>query len=542
MDSTTKKIVRMLSDARTEKRYAAAQVLSELRVRDAQAVEALGRCLSEDNRLLQASALEALAGVRSKKVADYVMPLLDSSNEEIRAQAVALLAAQGTETAAALSRELHGAPLARRRIIVNILVRNHDEQAIDRLLEFLPDGDLGEHILAAMRNEIDHMEKEEAEMLRKKISAMLKQKEWLVDPNRTARALRLLGYIRSGRLVRTILPFATEKKPVPVRLAALAALRRPLGASRTTAEPFQLLLKYAEDPDPTLARAAVDTLRGLPLCTEATSELLQLSEGRHAEARAFALESLGRMGDPKVIRKLLSHLTGDDPAARDASVKALSHLEGAGSALVKEIQSAEDPEQMRLLCRILRNHTSKLKPSARRSIVALAVRALEEDWPTAQPLLRLLAAVDPSGYTEALLARASSHQQAGRHQVAFGLLNRMSEGGLLDDEGRYTAMIAGLSGLTSKRDLGRASRSTDPVLRHVSALVESGYSLSTRMTCDESMSAEDLFYIGFNYTESKDDDEKEFGGDLLYHLASKASDSKLGRSAQNKLRLMGFDE
>ena len=542
MDSTTKKIIRMLSHERAEKRYAAAMVLSELRVRDSQAVEALGKCLSEDNRLLQASALEALAGVRSKKVAAYVMPLLDNPNEEIKAQAIALLANQGDETATALRRELHGAPLARRRIIVNILVRNHEGDAMDRLLEFLPDADIGEHILAAMRHEIDHMEKDESEMLRKKISALLKEKEWLTNPNRTARALRLLGYIRSGRLVRTILPFAGEKKPVPVRLAALAALRRPLGASRSTSEAFLILLKYAEDSDATLARAAVDTLRGMPLCVEATNELMELAEGRHAEARAFALESLGQLGNPSVIRNLISHLKGDDPVARGAAVEALSNLEEAGNALVKEIQSTEDPELMGLLCDILGHHAGGLKPASRRSVVALSVRALEEDWPTAPPLLRLLSAVDPHGHAEALLARAASHQQAGRHQVAFALLNRMNEGKLLDEAGRYAAVVAGLSAQSSKKDLGRASRATHPILRHMSALMEAGYSLASQMVQDEALTEEDLFYLGFNYSESKDDAEQDLGADLLSHLATTSPSSKLGRSAQNKLRLMGLDE
>ncbi len=413
---------------------------------------------------------------------------------------------------------------------------------MERLMEFLPDADIGEHILAAMRNEIDHMDKDETEALRKKVAALLKQKEWLTDPGRTARGLRLLGYIRSPMLVRTILPFAEDKKPVPVRLAALAALRRPLSSARSTSKTFLALLEHAEDPDPTLARAAVDTLRALPLCVEATEQLLKLSEGRHAEARAFALESLGRMGNPSVIRNLISHLGGDDPVARDAAIKALSDIEGAGAALVKEIQSAEDPAYMLLLCKVLRRHAAGLKPAARRSIVALAVRALEEDWPTAPPLLRLLSAVDPEGHADALLARATSHQQAGRHQVAFALLSRMNEAAMLDEKGRYAAIVAGLCAQASKKDLGRASRSTHPILRHVSALVDSGYSLATELIAEKKLTPEDLFYIGFNFSESKDDTEQDFGGDLLLHLAETSPRSKLGRSAKNKLRLMGLDE
>lgn len=543
MDKTVSKIVKMLSDSRAERRYAAAMVLAELRVREAQVVEALGRCLQEDDYpLLQASAMEALAGVKSRKVADFVMPLLDSQDDELRAQAVALLANQGKQTAAMLTRELHSAPLARRRIIVNILARNvTDEDSLDRLLEFLPDPDIGEQVLAGLRSELDHMEKELVELLRKKITPRLKDKEWLADPGKTARVLRLLGYLRTSRLVKLILPFAETKNPVPVRLAALGALRRPLGAARATDAAFKALLGHAQDADPTLARAALDTLRGLPLCPEATGELMELAEGLHAEARAFALESLGRLGDPRVIRNLLDHLGGDDPAAHQAAVAALSNISGAGTALVKEIQATDDPARMELLCGVLRGHADKLKPAARRSIVALAVRALEEQWPTAEPLLKLLSAVDPEGYSAALRDRALSHAKAGRHQVAFALLNRLDAAQLLDADGEYAAVVAGLCSLATKKDLGRASRTVDPVLRHVTALVAVGYELAAALTADARITPDDLFYLGFNYSESKDDDEQELGAELLSHLASSAPRSKLGRSAKNKLKLMGLD-
>lgn len=541
MDATTKKIVQMLSDDRIERRCAAAMVLGELRCKEPAVLEALGQCLDDENHLLLIYSLEAMAGSKSPKVARYVMPLLDHSNEEVTAQAAALLANQGSRAQATLAKELHGAPMGRRRAIVNILARSHDKATFERLLELLPDAEIGEYILISLRNELEHMGLKETETLRTLVSARLKDKEWLTDNTGTARTLRMIGYLRDPKLVRTLLPFAKEKKPVPVRLAALAALRRPLAASRSTDDAVMTILGYADDPDPTLARAAIDTLRSVKIPEKASGALMKLTEGRHAEARKFALEALGRSGDQKVIKRMLSHLNGDDPTAREAAERSLARMEGATSALLKELKSSEDTDLVRVLCRLLRRHAERLKPAAHKTITELTITALEQDLATADPLLDLLGAVEPESFANVLLARAVTHKKAKRHSQAFTLLSRLDSAGLLDDEGRYATVVTGLCSLNSKKELGRASRTTDPILRQVVALIENGYPVASKLKKERSLTAEDLFFVGFNFSESKDEDEKEFGGMLLSRLATHSPRSKLGRSAKNKLRLVGLE-
>lgn len=542
MDATTIKIVKMLEDERMERRCAAAMVLGELRVKDAAAMEALARCLQEDSTVLQRYALEALAGARSAKIAPFVLPLLDHGDDEIRAQAAALLANQGARAAAALARELHGAPLTRRRAIVSILVRNHDSKNFERLLRLLPDAEIGDYVRIALRGEVEHMSAREQELLRDKVAELLKEREWLTDNVAVARSLRVLGTMRNARLARTILPFATEKKPVPVRMAAIAALRRPLAAAKKTDEALRTLLRHADDPDATLARCAVDTLRELELPDDLTDELIRLSEGRHAEARKFALEALGPAGGKKVVQSMLSHLRGDDPAARDASARALARMEGVSGPLLRELQRAGDDVRLtRRLCGLLRKHRDELKPAGRKAIAELAIGAMEQGSEAAEPLLELLHAVEPERYRELLLARARTHRRAGRHREAFELLCRMEDADLLDEDGRYMATVCGLCSLSSKKELGRASRTTDPVLRQAVELVGSGYPLATKLRKEKNLSPEDLFFVGFNFAESKDEDEKEFGGLLLSHLVKKSPRSKLGRSARNKLKLVGLE-
>ncbi len=546
MDAIVKKLIGMLGDERMDRRCAAAMVIGELRLKEPEVVDGLGRCLSEDNRMLQLYALEALASARTPKIAALVTPLLDHADEELRTQASALLAGQGAKATASLAKELAGAPVTRQRAIISILVRSHDGETIERLLALLPDAELGEYTLNALRGEVEHLTGEEPEELRARVAALLKNKAWLAEPAGTSRALRLLGYLRVPKSVKTILGFTSDKHPVPVRVAALAALRRPLAASSSVDEAAEELLRIADDPDPTLARAAVDTLRTIQLPAGMTAQLSKLAEGRHAETRKFALEALGRAGgnsgSNKVLKSLLAALGGSDPTARETAAAGLGRMEGAGQALAGELASSlGDPERVRLLCRLLRRHPDAQKPAIRQEVGELTAAALEEGTPAAEPLLELLSAIDPDGYAKLLGERAHAHRKAKRFDQAFALFSKLDSAGLLDDESRYAALVSGLCALPSKKELARASRTTDPVLRLLVALLSKGEPVGSKLRKEKCLTPDDLFYLGFNFTESKDDDEKELGAELLGHLAEKAPRTKLGRSAKNKLHLMGLD-
>jgi hypothetical protein len=196
---------------------------------------------------------------------------------------------------------------------------------------------------------------------------------------------------------------------------------------------------------------------------------------------------------------------------------------------------------VRLYARLIRRQANALKPAARKSIAELAGRALEEKQPGADPLLELLLAIDQEAYAKLLGQQAQSYRKAKRFDQAAQVLARLDSAGLLDEDGRYTALICGLCALPSKKELARASRTTDPVLRQLVALLGRGEPVARQLKKEKCLTDDDLFYIGFNFSESKDEDEQAFGAELLSHLAETAPRSKLGRSAKNKLHLMGLD-
>src|SRR5262249_17008379 len=109
----------------------------------------------------------------------------------------------------------------------------------------------------------------------------------------------------------------------------------------------------------------------------------------------------------------------------------------------------------------------------------------------------------------------------------------------LDDDARFLAAVIGLK--ASGKDLLRAARSTDPALSQLLALLGAGFPLFARLRKERDLDPEELFYVGFNFIESSDPDEKDFGGELLAHLVTQSPRSKLAKSAKNKLRLAGWE-
>jgi hypothetical protein len=400
----------------------------------------------------------------------------------------------------------------------------------------------GEAVVNSLRAELEQMAAAPAKVLRDALARRLKDKKWGADALRASRTVRLLGYYRDPKLVATLLPYAGPKRPAEIRFAAFAGLRRPLTASRGAAAAIKALLTYADDEDERIARAAVETLRTVKQSALDPPALIALARGRHAEVRRFAVSTLGASGNAKAATVLLEHLSGNDPATREVAARGLADLAGNSATLIAALERLiDDPPGLERLCNLLRAHVGKMDAKARGRLSELAIGALEEEKPAAEPLLALARLAEPAQYAAALGELALQHKRAGRPQEAFSLLTRVDEAGLLDDDGRFAAFISGLQAMTTKKDLGRAARTTDPVLRQAVALLSQGYPLAKKLVKDKSISADDLFFVGFNFAESSDEDEREFGGDLLGHLVSKSPRSKLGRSAKNKMRLVGLE-
>ena len=541
--STVKQIAKLLQDPRIERRCAAAMVLGELG--DKAAVPALCESLADGTPLLQRYVLEALdqLGARSQ-AAKHIVPLLESGDTDVRARAAAMLAGSGERAANALGRELSPeVPLARRRAVVSVLAQQRSTAALDALLDTFGDPELAEFSLNALRGELDRMPDKERKLVTGRAEAMLDREK--KAPAAAAHALRLLGYVGDPGSIRHLLAFAGGRHKPEVRAAALASLRRPLSHLDAKKRDKTALdvIPFLDDEDATVAREALGTLQSIPLPDAAAKELLKLaSSSRHAETRRFAVERVGQADvGAREAAELIAKLEAPDAAVRDAAARSLQRLEAAAVPLVKALVTADSADRVRRLAGILRAHSIKLSPALRESLAARAMDLLDDGDPLAEPMLEVLRAADPALYVEKLTTRAEKLRKQKKFAEAWALLRPMARSGLaLDDDARYLAAVIGLK--ASGKDLLRAARTTDPALSQLVTLLGRGFPLAARLRKERDLEPDDLFYVGFNFVESLDPDEKDFGGELLDHLVEKHGRTKLGKSARNKLKLAGLTE
>jgi HEAT repeat protein len=540
MNPVVKRLVDLLSDARLERRCAAAMVLGELAFRDAAVLSALADALREDNRVLRLYVLESLENLGAAGVADKVLPLLDAVDEEVHRRAQALLERQGSRTASALARQLSAAPLARRRAIVSILARHRTPEALSAMLATLRDPDVADHTVTSLRAVLDQAPERERRGVAQKIVSATRGKAIRGDAFALANALRLLGYVGDARTVPVIVGFLVGRQPVAVRVAAIAALRRPLASLKRPDAVVARLLDLAADTDTHVSRAAIDTLRGAPLSDRMAGPLIKLCDCPNGEARAFAADRLGTLDSELAARRLIEVMLRGEPMARDAAQRSLGRLRSALRPLLAEIGRSQDPAAVRGLATALASHGDRVPSGQRKRLAERAVRFLDKDPADARGvvLMDLVGAVDPKLRARTLTDRATRLKRASRLAEAAGFLRLLGGSDGIDDEARYMLGVVGLA--QQGRELARAARSTDPYLSQFTTLLGKEFPLLARLKKEAALTPEHLYYLGFNFVESHEEDEREFGADVLRAVVARSPGSKVGKIARNKLRLAGL--
>ncbi|MEK6606384.1 MAG: HEAT repeat domain-containing protein [Myxococcota bacterium] len=541
MNPTVHKILELLHDTRMERRCAAAMVLGALDAREAAVIKALGEALHDDNRVLRLYVLEALEELRAAGMTEQLLPLLDSPDEEVRRRVQVVLERQGAKAASVLARDLASAPLARRRALVAILARNRTPESLDKLLLMLRDPDVAEHTLAALRAEMDSASARDKTLVARKTVRLLRGRAAKNDPFATANGLRLLGYVGDAKLLPVLAGFLADKLPAAVRAAAVAALRRPLSGSRKPGAVVVRLLQLADDPEPSVARAALDTLRNVEMPVGLAGALLKLVDGRHPEARTFAADRLGTMDTQAAAKRLFETLRKGEPAARDAAARSLGRLTSAVRPLLAAVAREDDAAMLATYARVLRSHGERIPAAARKAIAKRAAKLLERkpDDPRATSLLDLLGAIDAKLRDRTLIDLALRLKKLGRLADAQAFLRPLGRSEHLDDEARFALAVLALT--LGPRDLAHAhaSRGGDPTVAAFGKLLAAGFPVPKRLKRERSIDGEHLYYLGFCLVESDSEDLKDLGGDLLSHLAKKSPGSKVGRAAKNKLGLSG---
>jgi hypothetical protein len=338
----------------------------------------------------------------------------------------------------------------------------------------------------------------------------------------------VLGYVGDPASLPVLVAAARAGQPALVRASAIAALRRILPAAKVPDAAVAEVIAWADDPDATVAHAAVDTLRTAPIPPALAGKLAALATATNADARRLAVERMAEVDARAAVPKLVAALAGGDPGARAAAARTLAHTPAAAGALADALAATADVDVARRLALALRPHEAHVPARAAAALAAAA------DGPVGAVVAETLARVAPDRLAHILFARADRLAKSGDLAGAFAALRPLVGARLGADE-RFRLAVLGLR--ARGKDLLRAARTVDPVLLTFQGLAREGYPLAKALP--RHVSGEEMFTLGWNFVESGDELDRELGRELLEAVIRGQPRGKLAVAAKNKLKLAG---
>ncbi len=594
-------IIDLLESEKVALRVAAATVLSAVGKGDKAVEEALTERLADSDVGVRKIALDGLAEMGATGIASKLVPLLRGDDDDLAERAAQVLAQQGAAAEGPLRKEVGAGPVPARRVMAQLLLRRGTQPALEAVLDQLPDGEFGEQALQLVRAELDRSEgeklsgqieklamgraaevnkdlakawakaKKTAEAAAADAKAAAKKKKGapttgtpaaadpLRDPD-VARGvvslsslLRLIGYLAKPSTQKLLLDYADPEEPRPIRLAAIAGLRRLVAQSEAkgTEKVIEALIDFADGDDLAVAQSAVDTLRGARIPESLSKPFAALAKSKNVSAQKLAMERMPAGGGASAVKALVEALGGTEPSARDAAARGLAKAPEAVLPMIRALLATKDEQVARRFAGVLRSHRGNISNQGIDELVETVRGYLElhnKGKATADQIVlerilaELVADVAPARHVELLFERAKRLRKAGKPVEAFGSLKPLLRSSAdldaaIDDDQRFFLGLLSLE--AAGEGIIRSSRADDPVFAQFARLARNGYPVAKQLAREKEVTDEVLYALGFRLIESGDGSNEELGAELLQGIIEERPRSKLAKSAKNKLKLTG---
>ena len=541
-DPTIPRIVTLLDDPEALRRCAAAVVLAALAPEDPDTLEALRRAVRADDPELRRRAAEAIGAIAPKSIVNDLRPLLKDPDLVVREAAKAVLASGRGVTAEDVARMLEAKDDRQRVSAIAVLGAMGNPEARRSILTQLSEGNarIYEAVKDALEPILPALEGAQAEAAVEEIAARIDRARIVEDDKLGLTIVALLSAIPHEAAAGPLLDLCRFKGPIPVRSAAMVALRGVVQGRRPGQRVFKELLELVEDPTTpkALLGPATDTLAALdvPLALEPrVRKLLSVDE---TVVRRWALKGLGRLDSAPAAKALVEAVANGDPTDREIALEAALGAANGKNALARLLGKLTEPDKAQLIARGLRPHLGALPQATLRLLEEAALEATSEVAGVVIGLLKGSGSNTAGKAQEGLFDKALKLKRDGRFQEAADLFRRISSGNV-DAEARFQLGVCEL--LLSKRKLARGAN-TDPCLATLSGLSRArDFSLLDRLQKEPGIDEDALYYLGFSLAEGSEG-EQGLGGDILMAIADSETNSKLSRMARNKLVTMGWLE
>jgi HEAT repeat protein len=588
-------VIDLLDSERVELRLAAATVLSAVGKGDKSVEAALTDRLADSDGGVRKIALEGLAEFGASGIATKLVPLLRGNDDGLAERAAQVLAQQGAAAETTLRKEVAAGPIQARRVMAQLLLRRGTQPSVEAVLDQLPDHEFGEQALQLVRHEIDGGNDKVATLVEKLASARASEvnkeltKAWtkaekaaetaaksakkskkpnghtngIADPLRdpdVARGaaelgslLRLIGYLARPSTQSLLLKYADAEQPRPIRLAAIAGLRRIVAQSEAkgTERVVEALIEFANADDLAVAQSAVDTLRGARIPESLAKSFAGLAKSKNTAAQKLAMERMPAGGGASAVKALVEALGSEDVTARDAAARGLAKAPEAVLPMTRALLATKDEHVARRFAGVIRSHRGHVSNQAVDEIVERVQslmdlhfkgKASADQIVLERVLAELVSDIAPGKHVELLFDRAKRLRKAGKPVEAFGSLkpllrSRADIDVAIDDEQRF--FLALLSLEAAGEGIIRTTRTDDPVFEQFARLAAKGYPVANQLARAQEVSDEAIYALGFRLIESGDGSNEELGAELLQGIIDERPRSKLAKSAKNKLKLTG---
>jgi hypothetical protein len=540
LDATAKKLLQLLSpDHPAPLRCAAALVLGELGLRDAEVAKAICAGLSDPDAALRARLLAVAGQLRIESALPQLLTKIEEGGEEseLAAQAAAKLGARATK---ALQDLMHKVAPGLRRRIAGALAAAGTASAESAAIDALLDSDPGVVDAAArsLSGEIPAMTTAARKALADHLLDLLKgsKKSPLSPPSESA-VIRLLAALGDARAEAWFWDRIPPGHPVTVRAAALQGLGK--ATEPPIKDRLKRLLACGADADFRVAAPALMLLRAVEVGDRQLADWLPLFDAPDVAARRLAMEKLADRDTPEVAAALLRQLRHPDRALRNDALAHLARLDSGRTALAEALLAAESPDAAWTLVRTQEPFVGRYDRALRERLFEQACDYLEAGDRRADALLHLLRVADAPALRDRLAERALALRKKKKYDMALAYLRLMTRDPACAASIRLEA--AGCALKLSGHDLPAEARAADPCLQQFTRLIDNHETETLEfVTQAKWLEPEEFFYLGFHFAE-RERAEKKFGGAMLSLVVQRSPRSKLAKDAKNKMRGEGLE-
>jgi len=537
LDPTAKKVLKLLErDQPEDLRCAALKVLREVGSRDPQLSRILCDILDDPSESVRREACLTVGHLRIEAALPRLLSRVreGGTQAEAAAEALAHLGAPGIRGLKELMSQV--APGLRRRIAAAL---GHGGGTGTAATDVLLDSDPGvvDAAVRSLMSEVRSFSPSQRHQLADHILELLapKKRAHLSTVSETAfiRVLAALGDPRSEAL---LWARVGQSFPVEVRAAALQAL----GAHASTHDKanLKLLVDCATDRDFRLAAPALMILKPMPVMERGIKDWLRLFDAPDSAVRRFAMEKLADRDSPEIAQALLDQLGHPDVELRSVALAKLAESEQGRTLLVESMLATASSEEAWILARAQLPFIGHYSDKLRTKIFAQACKYLEAGDRRADSLLHLLRAADPRGLRDQLEERGLALRRKKAYSEALIYLRLLTREPSCAESIRFEMAACALK--QSQRDLAVEYRTADPCLQQFGRLIHNHeVNPLERIKAAKWLAADELFYVGFHFTES-DARERSFGAELLRLVVQRSRATKIGKDARSKLRSAGL--